>query len=85
MKISEFLEETGMRPSHFCNKVGISSTSLYSFIAGETSPRLKHAISIYNFTNKKVTYEDMLNENLDGEKIKKRKERNKKQNKQITE
>ena len=60
MRISEFLEETGMKPSHFCKKVGISSTTLYNILAGETSPRLKHAISIHLFTDKKVKYEDML-------------------------
>ena len=69
MKISEFLEETGMKPSHFCKKVGISTTALYNILAGETSPRLKHAISIHLFTDKKVKYEDMLAESENTQKI----------------
>ena len=72
MKISEFLNETGMKPSHFCKKVGISTTSLYNILAGETSPRLKHAIAIHVFTDKKVKYEDMLTECEDTDKVHRR-------------
>jgi predicted transcriptional regulator len=61
MKLCEFLSETGMKPGHFCNKVGISSTTLYNLLSGETMPNLRTAISIYNFTNRQVRYEDMLN------------------------
>jgi predicted transcriptional regulator len=78
MRISEFLEETGMKPSHFCKKVGISTTALYNILAGDVSPRLKHAISIHVFTDKKVKYEDMLAESDDADKANKRKKNNQK-------
>lgn len=60
MKLCEFLNENGMKPSHFCNKVGISSTTLHNLLSGQTMPSLRTAIAIYNFTDKKVKYEDML-------------------------
>ena len=60
MKLLEFLEERGMKPKHFCTKVGISTTTLYNMLSGETMPNLKTAISIYRFTDGEVEYEDML-------------------------
>ena len=83
MKLCEFLSETGMKPSHFCNKVGISSTTLYNLLSGETSPSLKIAISIYNFTDKKVKYEDLLATREDTQPIKKRNAKKKETDKHI--
>jgi len=60
MKIGEYLAENGMKPSHFCNKVGIGSSTLYSLLSGETMPSLPTAISIYDFTDGEVDYRDML-------------------------
>ena len=77
MKISEFLEETGMKPSHFCNKVGIGTSTLYSILSGETMPSLRTAIAIYNFTEKKVKYEDMLIERHNTEEINQRQRKQK--------
>ncbi len=85
MKLSEFLAETGMKPSHFCNKVGIASSTLYSMLSGDTMPNLKTAISIYNFTNKQVRYEDMLTSSYDAHKVHHRKRNKDKKEKQITE
>jgi DNA-binding XRE family transcriptional regulator len=84
MKLCEFLSETGMKPSHFCNKVGISSTTLYNILSGDTAPNLRTAISIYNFTNKQVRYEDMLNDNVH-HKIKKRNTKKKEKEEQPAE
>lgn len=85
MKLCEFLSETGMKPGFFCEKVGISSTTLYNILSEETEPSLRTANAIYNFTKsfdnskdktRHVKYEDMLAtntpENLNDQSVKKR-------------
>ncbi len=69
MKLCEFLNEKGMKPSHFCNKVGISTTTLHNLLSGETMPSLPTAIAIFRFTHGEVAYEDMLSDSYNAEEI----------------
>ncbi len=78
MKIYEFLNDNGMKTSHFCNNVGISTTTLHNLIAGKAMPSLPTAVAIYHFTDGKVKYEDMLIESNDTAAVKHRNGNNKK-------
>jgi predicted transcriptional regulator len=63
MRLSEYLEETGLSQSHFARVTGISAPTVCAILDGR-DPRLSVAILIEIASKGKVRCRDMVNERV---------------------
>lgn len=64
MKLTEFLEETGIPISKLASRCDLTYHQLYWAMRGRP-PTLKTAVAIQKYTNGRVMPEDFLSEDLD--------------------
>ena len=60
MLLEEFIKKSGMKKKSFAESVGISTTNLWKILKGITRPSLKTAQRIEEFTEGRVTMQEML-------------------------
>lgn len=60
MLLEEFIKRSGMKKKSFAESVGISTTNLWKILKGITRPSLKTAQRIEEFTEGRVTMQEML-------------------------
>lgn len=60
MLLEEFIKKSGMKKKSFAESVGISTTNLWKILKGITRPSLKTAQRIEEFTEGRVSMQEML-------------------------
>lgn len=60
MLLENFIKQSGMKKKFFAKSVGISTTNLWKILKGITRPSLKTAQRIEEFTEGKVSMQEML-------------------------
>lgn len=60
MKLKDYLRRNKIHAVEFALSCGISISSLYSYLRGETTPRIEAAMKISRETKGKVSIEDMM-------------------------
>ena len=60
MLLEEFLEKSGLKKKAFAKSVGISTTNLWKILKGISRPSLKTATKIEEFTDGKVSMNELL-------------------------
>lgn len=60
MLLEEFLENSGLKKKAFAKSVGISTTNLWKILKGISRPSLKTATKIEEFTEGKVSMNELL-------------------------
>ena len=60
MILEDFIKKSGMKKKSFAQSVGISTTNLWKILKGITRPSLKTAQRIEEFTDGRVTMQEML-------------------------
>lgn len=73
MKFADWIEEEGYRKQKVAEKLGISSTAIYSILSETYLPGLETAVAIERLTKGKVRCEDWLTEKPKDEKQQRRK------------
>jgi DNA-binding XRE family transcriptional regulator len=68
MKLADWIEQEGYRKQKIAEKLGISSTAIYSILSGTYLPGLETAVAIERLTKGKVRCEDWLIEKPKNEK-----------------
>ena len=60
MLLEDFIKKSGLKKKSFAQSVGISTTNLWKILKGITRPSLKTAQRIEEFTEGKVSMQEML-------------------------
>ncbi|WP_194847755.1 helix-turn-helix domain-containing protein [Candidatus Neptunochlamydia vexilliferae] len=60
MLLEEFIKSSGLKKKSFAQSVGISTTNLWKILKGITRPSLKTAQKIEEFTEGKVSMQELL-------------------------
>lgn len=60
MLLEEFIKKSGLKKKSFAQSVGISTTNLWKILKGITRPSLKTAQRIEEFTEGKVSMQELL-------------------------
>ncbi|MCB1106964.1 MAG: helix-turn-helix transcriptional regulator [Chlamydiia bacterium] len=60
MLLEEFIKNSGLKKKSFAQSVGISTTNLWKILKGITRPSLKTAQKIEEFTEGKVSMQELL-------------------------
>lgn len=60
MLLDDFIKKSGMKKKSFAQSVGISTTNLWKILKGITRPSLKTAQRIEEFTEGRVSMQEML-------------------------
>ncbi len=60
MLLEDFIKKSGMKKKSFAQSVGISTTNLWKILKGITRPSLKTAQKIEEFTEGRVSMQELL-------------------------
>ena len=60
MLLEDFIKKSGLKKKSFAQSVGISTTNLWKILKGITRPSLKTAQKIEEFTEGKVSMQELL-------------------------
>lgn len=60
MLLEDFIKKSGMKKKSFAQSVGISTTNLWKILKGITRPSLRTAQKIEEFTDGRVTMQELL-------------------------
>jgi predicted transcriptional regulator len=60
MKLSEYLEQHGIRKDDFAKMIGRSTAMIYLYISGDRTPKLSTCKKIKEITNGAVTSDDFM-------------------------
>ncbi len=60
MLLEDFIKKSGLKKKSFAQSVGISTTNLWKILKGITRPSLKTAQRIEEFTEGRVSMQEML-------------------------
>ncbi|MCB1110119.1 MAG: helix-turn-helix transcriptional regulator [Chlamydiia bacterium] len=60
MLLEDFIKKSGLKKKAFAQSVGISTTNLWKILKGITRPSLKTAQRIEEFTEGKVSMQELL-------------------------
>jgi len=60
MLLEEFIRKSGLKKKSFAQSVGISTTNLWKILKGITRPSLRTAQKIEEFTEGKVSMQELL-------------------------
>lgn len=60
MTLSEYLAETGVKPSQFAEKLGMPASTILRIISGQREARIGTAAKIVKATDGKVGFADLI-------------------------
>ncbi len=60
MKLATYLEETGVKPSAFAERLGVAPSTILRLVSGDRLPGLELAIQIREASDGKVQPDDFL-------------------------
>jgi len=63
MRLEKWLEEQDISVRKFAKKINVSASTIHNLLHGR-EPSLSTAMKVYRATQKKVTYEDMIDPEL---------------------